>query len=60
MPLRKDMQSPKVTEINRLSAHAAATFRPSEGSQASTTAPRLGAWPSNPPQSSSTAGGSAT
>jgi hypothetical protein len=60
MPLRKEMQSPKVIEINRLSAHAVAAPRPGESSQASTSAPRLGAWPSNQPQSSSTAGGSAT
>jgi hypothetical protein len=50
------MQAPKVTEINRLTAHAA----PAQSAPQGDDAPRLNAWPSNRQPSSSTASESAS
>jgi len=49
------MQLPKVTEITRLSAHQ---DKPTENAPRQADATRVGAWPSNQPQSSSTESGS--
>ena len=53
---RKDMQLPKVTEISRLSAH---TAPPANDATRKADGSRVGSWPSNQPQSRSTADESA-
>ena len=57
MSVMKGMQSPKVIEISRLTAHSATKLG---AARRDPHAPRLGTWPSNQQPSSSTANASAS